>query len=199
MDEEPPVSDDSDEPERENHVLVVALRIALVSLIVVVGILLAGRYLIDKLDLRGRSDSDSVLGGPVPVSPIPDTPAPEPSSSPSPQPTDTTMPTLSAPPAPTDTPPAEPMPPGLVLSISPTTVRSGEEFTVSGTYAGRDGVQLQLQRMEDGIWADYPNQVSVSMGTFSTTASSTMSGANSFRVFDQTANRASNVVTVLVR
>ena len=193
-----------EEPERENHVLVVALRIALVSLIVVVGILLAGRYLIDKLDLRGNGDSDSVLGGPVPVSPIPEAPSepatsPEPFTSPSPQPTDTTMPTLSAPPAPTDIPPAEPMPPGLVLSISPTTVRSGETFTVSGTYAGRDGVQLQLQRMEDGVWADYPNQVNVSMGTFSTTASSTMSGANSFRVYDQTANRASNVVTVLVR
>ena len=124
-----------EEPERENHVLVVALRIALVSLIVVVGILLAGRYLIDKLDLRGKSDSDSVLGGPVPVSPIPEAPSepatsPEPFTSPSPQPTDTTMPTLSAPPAPTDIPPAEPMPPGLVLSISPTTVRSGETFTV---------------------------------------------------------------------
>ena len=71
--QEPPAShepDEPDEPERENHVLVVALRIALVSLIVVVGILLAGRVLIDKLDLRGHHDSDSFLGGPVPVSPI---------------------------------------------------------------------------------------------------------------------------------
>ena len=193
MDEEP------DEPQRENHVLVVGLRIALVSLVVIVGILLAGRFLVDRLDLHGDNDSQNILGGPVPVSPITQAPASSPSPTPTPAIEDTSVPTLSEPPAPTDIPPTEPMPPGLVLSITPTVVSSGEAFTVSGTYAGRDGVQLQLQRFESGIWADYPNQISVSMGTYSTTASSTMSGTNSFRVFDQTANRASNVVTVLVR
>ena len=192
MDEEP------DEPQRENHILVVVLRIVLVSLVVLVGILLAGNYLISRLDLRGDNDSNGYLGGPVPVSPITQAPAPSPSPTPV-APVDTSEPPLSEPPAPTDIPPTEPRPPGLVLSITPTMVGSGETFTVSGTYAGRDGVQLQLQRYESGIWADYPNQISVSMGTYSTTASSTMSGTNSFRVFDQTANRASNVVTVLVR
>lgn len=196
---------DPDEPEetvRENHVLVVGLRIVLVSLVVIVGILLVGRFLVAKLDLHADRDSGTFLGGPVPVSPIVQPSAPSPTSTGSDAPAtvqDTAMPTLSEPPAPTDIPPAEPVPPGLVLSISPSTVGSGETFQVSGTYAGRDGVELQLQRLEGGIWADYPNQVNVSMGTFSTTASSTMSGANSFRVYDQNANRASNVVTVLVR
>ncbi|MGN6162211.1 MAG: hypothetical protein ACTHOG_10995 [Marmoricola sp.] len=187
-----------DEEEPENHALVVVLRIVLVSLVVIGGILLAGNVLISKLGLHADNDSSSYVGGAVPVSPIP-----EDTSTPTPTPTadatyDSSLPTLSAPPAPTDTPPAEAVPPGLVLTISPTYVRSGQSFTVSGTYAGRDGVQLQLQRMENGIWADYPNDITVSMGTYSTTASSTMAGTNSFRVYDQTANRASNVVTVSV-
>lgn len=198
MDDEP---DQPDEPARENHVLVVGLRIVLVSLVVIVGILVVGRFLVNALNLHADSDAGAGLGGPVPVSPIVQPPpSPTPTTSDAPTGTeDTSLPTLSEPPAPTDIPPTEPIPPGLVLSISPTSVSSGETFVVSGTYAGRDGVQLQLQRLEDGIWADYPNQINVSMGAYSTTASSTMAGANSFRVFDQNANRASNVVTVLVR
>lgn len=198
MEDEP---DGPEAPSDENHALVVGLRIVLVTLVVIVGMLLVGRVLIATFHLHANSDASSDLGGPVPVSPIlqpPPSAAPTGSDTPATTP-DSAVPTLSEPPAPTDIPPAEPMPPGLVLSISPATVNSGEAFVVSGTYAGRDGVQLQLQRLEGGIWADYPNQVNVSMGTFSTTATSTMAGANSFRVYDQSANRASNVVTVLVR
>lgn len=196
MDEQPPGEHEPDD-DRENHVLIVGLRIALVTLVVIAGILLAGNVLVAKLKLHGDSDSNDYLGGPVPVSPIPqvaDTPSPSDSST-----YDSSLPTLSEPPAPTDTPPAEPAPPGLVLTITPTSVGSGQTFTVSGTYAGRDGVQLQLQRLENGVWADYPNDISVSMGSYSTTASSTMSGTNDYRVYDQSANRASNVVTVFVR
>lgn len=166
---------------------------------VIVGILVAGNILITKLHLHADSESNGYVGGPVPVSPIPDdteTPSPSPTDSST---VDSSLPTLSEPPAPTDTPPVEPAPPGLVLTISPTTVGSGQTFTVSGTYAGRDGVQLQLQRLESGVWADYPNDINVTMGSYSTTASSTMTGTNSFRVYDQSANRPSNVVTVFVR
>lgn len=198
--EDDPREDSEPDEERENHVLIVALRIAFVSLVVVVGILLAGKYLVAKLDLHGDRDTSGYGGGPVPVSPIPQD---VPSASPTPDysgAVDTTpLPSLSEPPAPTDIPPIQPAPPGLVLTISPTSVGSGQVFTVSGTYAGRDGVQLQLQRMENGIWADYPNQITVSMGTYSTTASSTMTGTNTFRVYDQSSNRASNVVSILVR
>ncbi|MGN6721427.1 MAG: hypothetical protein ACTHJM_02310 [Marmoricola sp.] len=198
MDDEPGGEPEPDD-ERENHALIVGLRIALVTLVVIVGILLVGKILVAKLNLHGDNEPNGFVGGPVPVSPIP-----QPTSSPSASPTasstvDSSLPTLSEPPAPTDIPPPEQAPPGLVLKISPTSVRSGQAFNISGTYAGRDGVQLQLQRLENGIWADYPNDISVSMGTYSTTAESTMTGTNSFRVYDQTANRASNVVSVLVR
>lgn len=198
MDDEPGGGPEPDD-ERENHALIVGLRIALVTLVVIVGILLAGKVLVAKLDLHGDNETKGFVGGPVPVSPIP-----EETATPSASPTDSTvedspLPALSEPPAPTDIPPSEPVPPGLVLTISPTSVRSGQAFNISGTYAGRDGVQLQLQRLENGIWADYPNDITVTMGTYSTTAASTMAGTNSFRVYDQTANRWSNVVSVLVR
>jgi hypothetical protein len=201
MDEQPPGEREPDDRGRENHVLIVGLRITLVTLVVIAGILLAGNILIAKLHLHGDSDSNGALGGPVPVSPIVQ---PTETASPTVTPTDSStldssLPTLSEPPAPTDTPPVEPAPPGLVLTIYPTTVGSGQTFTVSGTYAGRDGVQLQLQRLENGVWADYPNDISVSMGSYSTSAMSTMTGTNSYRVYDQSANRSSNVVTVLVR
>jgi len=191
--------DEGSPEEREHHVLVVILRIVLVALVVILGIVLAGKILVAKLDLHGDNDTNGYLGGPVPVSPIPqETPSAEPS--PTDMPTyDSSLPSLSEPPAPTDIPPVNAVPPGLVLSISPTSVRSGQAFQVSGTYSGRDGVQLQLQRLENGIWADYPNDINVSMGTYSTTAASTMTGTNSFRVYDQTANRPSNVVSILVR
>ena len=195
MSEEPRDQREPDEDPGENHALIVGLRIALVTLVVIVGILLAGRILVDKLHLHADNSANGFLGGPVPVSPIPETTA-----TPTPTPAqDISQPNLSEPPAPTDTPPPDSVPPGLVLTISPSTVASGQTFTASGTYAGRDGVQLQLQRLENGVWADYPNDINVSMGSYSTTAVSTMTGTNSFRVYDQSANRASNVVSILVR
>ena len=197
MDEDPRREPEPEDERGENHALIVGLRIALVTLVVILGIVLAGRILVAQLNLHGDNESNGYVGGPVPVSPIPQptgTPSPTAASTP-----DTSLPTLSVPPAPTDIPPNDPVPPGLVLTIAPTTVSSGQTFKISGTYAGRDGVQLQLQRLENGVWADYPNDISVSMGSYSTTAASTMTGTNSFRVYDQSANRSSNVVSVLVR
>ena len=183
-------------PEKEpNHWLVVGLRIVLVSLVVLIGILAVGKYFVAKADLK-EDPATAGAGGPVPVSPI------TPSASPSPQAVvtpDTTLPTLSEAPAPTYNPPEESMPAGLVLTITPATVASGQTFTVSGTYAGRDGVPLDLQVLQSGTWVNYANQITVSMGTFSTTASSTALGANSFRVYDESTTLASNVVTVVVR
>ncbi|HWU33245.1 MAG TPA: hypothetical protein VN108_10240, partial [Marmoricola sp.] len=99
----------------------------------------------------------------------------------------------------TDIPPVDSVPPGLVLSISPSTVANGGTFTVSGTYAGRDGVSLWLQSYVNGGWQNYPNDITVAMGTFSTTAQSTVPGTNTFRVLDQSTGLASNRVSILVR
>lgn len=199
MDQDPGGGRLPEDEGRENHALIVGLRIALVSLVVLAGILLAGNILVAKLHLHGDNESDGYVGGAVPVGPIPQS-TPTPSASPTVSSAlDSSSPTLSEPPAPTDTPPNDAVPPGLVMTLSPTSLSSGQTFTVSGTYAGRDGVQLQLQRLENGVWADYPNDISVSMGSYSTTATTTMTGTNDFRVYDQSANRASNVVSVFVR
>lgn len=204
MDEEPaetpaPQEPSEGEPEEQvNHLLVVGLRIALVALVIILGIVLVGNIVVSWLDLNDAPTSPSV-GGPVPVSPIiQNTPSASPTASSSSS-TSSDFPTLNAPPAPTDIPTVSSVPPGLVMQITPGVVSSGQSFNVSGTYQGRDGVQLQLQRLENGVWADYPNNITVTMGTYSTIAASTMTGTNSFRVYDQSAGRASNVVSVLVQ
>lgn len=201
MDEEPsekpaPQEPSDGAPEEEvSHALIVGIRITLVVLVVILGIIVVGNIVVSRLDLNDGATTPSG-GGPVPVAPIiQDTPSASPSSSTA----SSDFPTLNAPPAPTDIPTVSNVPPGLVMQITPGVVHSGQSFTVSGTYQGRDGVQLQLQRLEDGVWADYPNNITVTMGSYSTIASSTMTGTNSFRVYDQSADRASNVVSVLVQ
>lgn len=177
----------------ENHLLVVGLRIALVVLVVVAGILIVGNVAISVFHLK--EDVPSIYSGePVPVSPISESP-----SVATPTTTPTSLPTLTYPAAPTDIPTVSEVPPGLVLNASSTVVRSGQAVTFSGTYAGRNGTVLQLQRLQDDIWYDYPNEITVDMGTYTTTASSTLAGTNSFRVYDQSGDEASNVVSILVR
>lgn len=201
MDEESGEELEPEDAPRINPWLIIGLRIALVALVVVLGIVVVGKIAVAQFHLHDSDTGTTAIGGPVPVSPISEG-APSGTSSPSPTVavTDSSgFPTLNAPPAPTDIPKAVAMPPGLVLQVTPATIGSGQSFTVSGTYAGRDGVQLRLQRLEDGIWADYPNNIVVTMGTYSTIASSTMAGTNSFRTYDQSTGRSSNVVSVLVR
>lgn len=72
-----------------------------------------------------------------------------------------------------------------------------EEVTLSGSYAGRNGVTLQVQRFEGGGWAAFPTSATVDGGSFSTFVASGQSGPNRFRVVDPS-GEASNVVTVNV-
>lgn len=192
--EEPP---EPEQEQRENPLLIVGLRIVLVALVVFVCILIVGKYLVAKADLKETPGSTSGTGA-IPVNPILPSQAPTASPTPSAS-TYPSLPTLSGPPAPTDVPPPDSVPPGLNLSITPRTVGSGATFTVTGTYAGRDGVSLWLQSLVNGNWQNYPNDITVTMGTFSTTAESTISGTNTFRVYDQSTGLASNLVSILVR
>jgi hypothetical protein len=89
------------------------------------------------------------------------------------------------------------VPSGLILN-QPADVAAGSPILVAGTYGSHDSVDLQIERLEDGVWADFPETAQVSMGHFSATITSSMTGPNQFRVFDHSQNRASNTVTVYV-
>ncbi|WP_310961991.1 hypothetical protein [Nocardioides terrisoli] len=88
---------------------------------------------------------------------------------------------------------------GLHLSMTPLSAHPDERLNITGTYAGHDNISLQVQRLEDGTWSDFPTQAQVSMGTFQTYVMTTRTGPNRFRVFDPTVDKASNVVTVTIR
>jgi len=192
---------DQDEGAEASPILIIGLRVVLVALVALVGILIVGKLVVAGADLKDDGTSRTI-SGPVPVSPITTQPSAFPvgvssaDAADDPQPA---LPSLSVTPAPVDVPPRHRVAEGLILKVSPASVASGGSFTVRGTYAGRDGVDLWLQRLENGAWANYPNTVTVSMGSFAATATSTMPGTNSFRVYDQSAGRASNVVSVFVR
>lgn len=192
MDPELPEPSNEDGP---SPFLLWALRLGLVVLVVFVAAVIAGWILVSVLGLHGGGGGNSPIRAGVPVDP----PTQSSPSAPSPTTDIGDSSDYTPPPSPTGVPQIAEMPPGLAFKIEPASVGSGQSFRVSGTYEGRDGVPLTLQRMENGVWADYPNEILVTMGTFSTTASSTLPGVNSFRVYDQSLNRASNVVTLLVR
>lgn len=87
----------------------------------------------------------------------------------------------------------------LRLSATPLEVNAMERINLTGTYGNRDNVSLQVQRWENGTWADFPIEVTVSVGTFATYVQTSHVGVNRFRVFDPAANIASNVVRITVR
>jgi hypothetical protein len=103
-------------------------------------------------------------------------------------------PTRSA--SPTAKPRRKPV--GITLQASPLEVAPGERITLTGSYRGHDGAQLQVQRFQGG-WVDFPARTTVSGGTFSTYIMTTHTGVNRLRVTDPAAARASTGVRVTVR
>lgn len=88
---------------------------------------------------------------------------------------------------------------GLHLSASPTTTAPMHRISLTGTYKGHDSIDLQVQRWENGAWADFPVSAQVSVGTFQTWVESSQPGANRFRVFDPTNHKGSNIVSVTIQ
>ena len=87
---------------------------------------------------------------------------------------------------------------GISLSAAQQSVSPMQQIDLSGTYDGGDGSILQVQRMENGSWSDFPVTMSVSGGTFSTYVQTSRTGPNQFRVVDTDNGVASNEVTVTV-
>lgn len=87
---------------------------------------------------------------------------------------------------------------GLRLQVAPHSAQPMERLNLTGTYAGHNAVSLQVQRLEDGTWADFPTEANVNMGQFETYVMTSHTGPNKFRVYDPTTRKASNVVTVTI-
>lgn len=86
----------------------------------------------------------------------------------------------------------------IVLQAGQTAVGSFERIDLTGVYPGGEGATLQVQRFENGQWADFAATVPVSGETFDTYIQSAQTGVNRFRVVDNTTGEASNEVRVRV-
>ena len=87
---------------------------------------------------------------------------------------------------------------GISLSATQQSVAPMQQIDLTGTYQGGEGAILQVQRLENGTWTDFPVTMSVSGGTFATYVQTSHSGPNEFRVVDTDSDVISNEVTVTV-
>ena len=73
-----------------------------------------------------------------------------------------------------------------------------QQIDLTGTYQTGEGAVLQVQRLENGAWSDFPVTAPVSGGTFGTYVQTANPGPNQFRVVDTDTEAVSNEVTVTV-
>jgi hypothetical protein len=95
-------------------------------------------------------------------------------------------------------PTAKPQTDRITLFAAPQKVAPGARINLNGVYVDGEGVALQIQRKDAGVWNDFPVKATVRGGAFDTWIATTHTGRNTFRVYDVQANRASNVVVVTV-
>jgi hypothetical protein len=93
---------------------------------------------------------------------------------------------------------SKPKPKGITLFVAPQQVSAGQRINFNGVYNGADGATLQVQRREGGSWSDFPVTASVRGGSFETWIMTSRTGATKFRVYDESAEKASNVVSVQI-
>ena len=86
----------------------------------------------------------------------------------------------------------------ITLQVFPQQVAAGGRINLTGLYQGGEGVRLQVQRLENGRWTDFPVTVPVSGGRFATYVTTSHSGPNRFRLVDPGSQRRSNPVKVAV-
>lgn len=160
--------------------------LALVGLIAVIAVT---TYLV--VNVLGLNDTGSISRSPVDVpTPLPTTALPTPSSSA--DPTDEPSDYLTEEPTITDG--------TLTLSASPVLVGPMERINLSGSYPGKDGITLQIQRLEEGdVWSVFPATATVKQGRFATYILTGRQGDNKFRVFDPATQTSSSPVTITIQ
>jgi hypothetical protein len=87
---------------------------------------------------------------------------------------------------------------GISLTATQQSVSPMQQIDLTGTYQAGEGAILQVQRMENGAWSDFPVTMSVSGGTFATYVQTSRTGPNQFRVVDTDSDVVSNEVTITV-
>jgi hypothetical protein len=175
----------------EKHPIVAGVT-ALVAVGLVIGLLFGGFTLVASHVLGIGDDGGSTATDSGPSLYLP-TPEPTQSSSGTTEPgTATSAPPSSAPP--TSTAPAD----DITLQAGKAKVGSMERIDLTGVYQGGEGAVLQVQRMDDKKWEDFPVTAAVSGGTFSTYVQTGRSGVQKFRVRDSDSGKVSNVVSVTV-
>jgi hypothetical protein len=174
----------------EKHPIVAGVT-ALVAVGLVIGLLfglftLAASHVLGIGDDNGSTASDA---GPSLYLP---TPEPTQSSSSTADAGTATQPPPSAPP--TSTAPAD----DITLQVGQSKVSAMARIDLSGVYPGGEGAVLQVQRMDDKKWEDFPVTAAVSGGTFSTYVQTGRTGVQKFRVRDSDSGKVSNVVSVTI-
>jgi hypothetical protein len=86
----------------------------------------------------------------------------------------------------------------IKLFVAPQHVAPGQRIDFSGVYEAGEGVALQIQRKENGVWSDFPVTATVRGGTFETWIETTHTGRVPYRVYDGRSGRASNVVILTI-
>lgn len=86
----------------------------------------------------------------------------------------------------------------ITLNAGQNAVAAMQRIDLSGTHPSGDGAILQVQRFENGEWANFPVTVAVRGGTFSTYVMTGRPGETRFRVLDTDSGESSDPVTVNV-
>ncbi|CAB4956921.1 unannotated protein [freshwater metagenome] len=163
--------------------------LALVGVAVVIG-LLGGLAVMVGVQATGIGGTSSASSGEE---------APATFNLPRPSDTGTTAPAPEEPVEPTEGESTSEAPvEALSLTTSRQSVSPMQQIDLTGTYQSGEGAILQVQRLEDGAWIDFPVTVSVSGGSFATYVLTGRTGPNQFRVVDTDSEVVSNEVTVTV-
>jgi hypothetical protein len=86
----------------------------------------------------------------------------------------------------------------ITLSAGQASVSPMQQIDLTGSYPTGEGSILQVQRLENGAWSDFPVTMSVSGQRFSTYVQTSRPGPNKFRVIDTDTRVISNPVTISV-
>lgn len=195
----------TDDQERDDSTLRPVLNglLALAAVAVAVGLILGGAVLIGThaLGLTGGDDSssgNSLDGESLYLPPFHKTTAGGPSITLDTQ--DSEQAANGGPSQPTEEPSKSKSPESGQISLQTveTSVGNFEHIDLTGVYPGGEGAILQVQRFENGAWADFEATIPVSNETFSTYIQTGVAGLNRFRVIDNATGVASNEVRVRV-
>ncbi|MGN6253224.1 MAG: hypothetical protein ACTHNS_15575 [Marmoricola sp.] len=187
------------EPDDRHEQIRGVVRRGLVLLLACAAVVAAGTYvLVHALGLNNGHHARAVVGRPAPITPLPTTALPVPGDQRSQGAREGSDGATRAP-ASSRPGPRHHRSTGLHLDASPSTVGPMQRINLTGTWPGHDNVGLQVQRLGDGGWQDFPTTTTVQVGTFATYVETQRSGPNAFRVVDPDTHTASNSVTVTVR